>query len=89
MTRRYGMSLEEFLSAEVERPGSIKRIEYREGQKIWWFGPFERIRRVDTEKGSEWWVDLLPTDQIYFHRSIKCTGWNHARAALANPWDHY
>jgi hypothetical protein len=61
------------------------------GDKLWWFGPYAHIRKVpagcSTSGAVEWFVDLLPTDKIYFHRTIRCRDWNHARAVMASPYD--
>lgn len=59
------------------------------GARLWWFGDCQRIRRVPPDYSSsgktEWYVDLLPTATIFFHRTIACTGWNQARKVMADP----
>ena len=56
------------------------------GDRLWWFGDYARIRKVpggySTSGKTEWWVDLLATPRIFFHRSIKCQSWNHARSVM-------
>ncbi len=59
------------------------------GVKIWWFGRYERIRRVPAAYASsgrtEYWVDFLPTDQIFRSRYVRCFTWNMARKIMADP----
>ena len=61
------------------------------GDKLWWFGPYDRIRRIPADYSLsgmvEYWVDLLPTDKIFFSRYIKCDSWKRARAVMADPYN--
>ncbi|MCC6314806.1 MAG: hypothetical protein IT337_12430 [Thermomicrobiales bacterium] len=62
------------------------------GDRLWWFGNYQRIRKVPAGYSSsgrdEFWVDLLATPTIFFHRSIRCQSWNHARHVMSDPASH-
>lgn len=60
------------------------------GERIWWFGQYERIRRVPAFHASsgktEYWTEFLPTPNCMRHRYELRATWREARHIIADPW---